>query len=262
MVARGIGILPTVRVVGEKGWKSAPVTRGSWRSVQGRAALGLAVLLALYGNAFQVAEGITRMSLGGVVGGPLVGLGALAVAARGGGLELAAFGLHRRGLGPSLLWGLLLGLAMGLPGAAYLLRPDLAPVPVTHEAVRELGPLGLLVVVFGKILLATALPEELAFRGLLQARLRAVFGPTAAVLLGSLSFAAWHLLVNARTLGEVNLTTDPLLAVIAFLGQLLAVFVGGLAFALLRERTGNLAGPILAHWLVDTLFVGALYFAP
>jgi membrane protease YdiL (CAAX protease family) len=47
---------------------------------------------------------------------------------------------------------------------------------------------------------------------------------------------------------------------LASLGQAAAVFLAGLAFGLLRERTGNLAGPIVAHAVVDILLVGGVYF--
>ena len=40
-----------------------------------------------------------------------------------------------------------------------------------------------------------------------------------------------------------------------------AVFVAGLLWSVLRERSGNLAGCVLAHWLVDVLLVAGLYLA-
>src|SRR5437868_4653610 len=46
---------------------------------------------------------------------------------------------------------------------------------------------------------------------------------------------------------------------LAVLGGMLSTGIAGAAFALLRERTGNLAGPILAHWTVDGLMVAALW---
>jgi membrane protease YdiL (CAAX protease family) len=110
-------------------------------------------------------------------------------------------------------------------------------------------------------LFATALSEEIAFRGLLQGRLRAAFGPRAAILISALAFAAWHAVVNARTLMEVNLGQYSGLAGLAYLGQGMAVLVGGLAFGLLRERSDNLAGCVLAHWIVDVLLIGGLYLA-
>jgi membrane protease YdiL (CAAX protease family) len=223
--------------------------------------LGLGLAMALYGNAFALLDALTRLHLGGTVGGVGLGLAAVAIAARDGRGWLIGLGLHRHGLLTSLLLGLMLGLAMGLPGALYFLSPDLAPVPVRHEELRGAGASTFLMLVLVQIPFATALAEELAFRGLLQARLRAAFGPARAVLLGSIVFAAWHLVVNARTLQDTGLGAEPAAAVLVYLGQIVAVFIGGLLFALLRERSGNLAGCVVAHWLTDVLLLAGLYFA-
>jgi hypothetical protein len=44
----------------------------------------------------------------------------------------------------------------------------------------------------------------------------------------------------------------PLVA-LAYFGSLLGLFVGGAAFALLRWRTGGVAGPFFFHWIVVAL---------
>jgi membrane protease YdiL (CAAX protease family) len=132
---------------------------------------------------------------------------------------------------------------------------------VRHEELRGVSAASFLLLVLVQLPFATALAEELAFRGLLQARLRAAFGPTRAILLGSLVFAAWHLVVNARTLLDTGLGTEPASAVLAYLVQNVAVFLGGLLFGLLRERSSNLAGCVVAHWLTDVLLLAGLYFA-
>lgn len=233
-------------------------TQAAWFG-QARGALAMGAAIALYGNLMAVVEALAHLPLGGVVGGPLLGLGALAVALRGGRQGLVAIGVRRRGLVPSLLWGVALGLAMGLPGALYFFLPHLAPVPVRSEVVRGLPPGALLALVLGQLPLATALAEELAFRGLLQARLRAAFGPRPAIWLSALAFVAWHVAVNLVTLLGTNLAADPLLALLGYLGQNAAVLVGGLLLGLLRERSGNLAGAVVAHWLTDTLLIAGLY---
>jgi membrane protease YdiL (CAAX protease family) len=40
---------------------------------------------------------------------------------------------------------------------------------------------------------------------------------------------------------------------------MLTTGVAGVAFGMLRERTGNLAGPIVAHWVVDGLMITLLW---
>jgi membrane protease YdiL (CAAX protease family) len=249
-----------VRTARSRDLSSSPERPSIWPDGR-RGALLLGGGIALYGNSFAVVDGLTRLPLGGTFGGALLGLGAVALAARGGRAELHGLGIHRRGLVRSLLAGLLLGLVLGLPGALYLLRPDLMPLPVQVGAVAHLTPALFFALIFGKILFCTALAEELAFRGLLQSRLREAFGPRQAVLIGALVFTAWHWVVSFTTLQDTTLAADFGTAGLAYLFQNLAVLVGGLLFGLLRERTGNLAGCVLAHWLVDTLLLTGLYLA-
>jgi uncharacterized protein len=224
-------------------------------------ALLLGGMIALYGNSFAVVDTLSGLPLGGTLGGAVLGIGAVALASRRGRPELQALGLHRRGLFQSLRGGLLLGLALGLPGALYLLFPQFAPVPVQVGAVAHLTPALFIGLIFGKILFLTALAEELAFRGLLQSRLRVAFGPRAAILISALVFTAWHLVVSFTTLQDTTLAADVGTAAFAYLFQNLAVLLAGLLFSLLRERTGNLAGCILAHWLIDALLLTGLYLA-
>ena len=226
-----------------------------------RAALGLGLVVALYGNAWSIADSVTRLSLGGTVGGAILALGALWLALRSGRSGLIAIGVRRDGLMASLLVGLLLGLAMGLPGTVYLVRPELAPLEVRYEPLGASGFGAFLALVLLKLPFATALAEELAFRGVLQARLRDAFGARGAILIGSLIFTAWHLVVSFTTLQGTNLAGDPLLASSAYAVQNLAVLVAGLLWGWLREWSGNLAGCVLSHWLTDVLLVAGLYLA-
>jgi membrane protease YdiL (CAAX protease family) len=252
-------------LVGVHGARSSSLSASPERrkpSPQGRrGALLLGGVLALYGNSFAVVDGLTRLPLGGTLGGALLGIGAVAVAARGGHAELRALGIHRQRLVPSLLGGLLLGLVLGLPGALYLFLPALVPIPVQVGAVAHLTLVPFLGLIFGKILVFTALAEELAFRGLLQSRLREAFGPGRAVVVGAVVFTAWHWVVSFTTLQDTTLASDFGIAGVAYLFQNLAVLLGGLLFGLLRERSGNLAGCILAHWLIDALLLTGLYLA-
>jgi membrane protease YdiL (CAAX protease family) len=231
------------------------------RSGTQRSALVLALFLALYGNAIGIVDWLAGSRLVGTAGGLLLGIGVVAGAWRGGRGSLIELGIRRTGLVRSLCGGLLLGLVMGLPSALYLWRPELAPIPVREEAIRALAPIAFLTLLFGQTLFATAIAEELAFRGLLQARLRTVFDARKAILIGALAFTGWHGVINARTLVGTGLASDPVIGTVACLGQALAVFIGGMAFGVLRERSGNLAGCIVAHWVVDALLLAGLYAA-
>ena len=51
----------------------------------------------------------------------------------------------------------------------------------------------------------------------------------------------------------------PVLAALAQIASLFGLFVGGLFLGLLRQRTGNLAGCMVFHWLVVTAMWGTLF---
>ena len=42
-------------------------------------------------------------------------------------------------------------------------------------------------------------------------------------------------------------------------GALGAIFVGGIVFAMLRLRTGNLAGSIVMHWAFNAILLVGIY---
>ena len=103
-----------------------------------------------------------------------------------------------------------------------------------------------------RIPLATALAEELAFRGALFGLLRRRSSPAAAVALSSLLFGASHVL---PTLGHYdgNPAAGDLAADrrqgrrMAVLGTTLATTAAGWVFAGLRLRSGSLVAPVLVH---------------
>jgi len=88
-----------------------------------------------------------------------------------------------------------------------------------------------------------------------------------AIIGSSAGFAAWHLTVTATSASQSNLTTAarlpaflrPFILPLAVVGGMLTTGVAGVTFAWLRERTGNLAGPIIAHWVVDGVMIAALW---
>jgi membrane protease YdiL (CAAX protease family) len=102
-----------------------------------------------------------------------------------------------------------------------------------------------------RIPLATALAEELLFRGALLALLRRERSLTAAILWTSLLFGAWHVLPTLEGYernAAGTLIGDPgrgrWLAVLA---TTVATAAAGSAFAWLRLRSRSLVAPVLAH---------------
>jgi membrane protease YdiL (CAAX protease family) len=135
-----------------------------------------------------------------------------------------------------------------------------ATVPATRGffADRRVGDAGRAEAVYHLVLripLATALAEELLFRGVLLALLRRRRPPAAAVLWTSLLFGAWHVLPTidhyqgnpASTLG-----TDPSRGRwLAVLATMAATTAAGGSFAWLRLRSRSLLAPVLAHAAVN-----------
>jgi CAAX protease family protein len=106
-----------------------------------------------------------------------------------------------------------------------------------------------------RIPLATALAEELLFRGVLLALLRRRRPPTAAVLWTSLLFGAWHVLPtidhyrgNPASALVGDSRSGPWLAVLA---TMLSTTAAGGGFAWLRLRSGSVLAPALAHAAVN-----------
>jgi membrane protease YdiL (CAAX protease family) len=109
--------------------------------------------------------------------------------------------------------------------------------------------------------LQTVIPEELAFRGVLQGALNRAWGFRGVALAGSVLFGLWHISTSlGLTSGNVELHRlfgSGLLGMLA--GVTLAVFATGIAgfvFSWLRRRSGSLIAPIALHWSVNG--VGAL----
>jgi membrane protease YdiL (CAAX protease family) len=85
-----------------------------------------------------------------------------------------------------------------------------------------------------RIPLGTVWAEEACFRGALLHLGRDAFGPTGGRLLQSAAFGLSHI-ADARAAGE------------PVAGTVVVTGVAGWVFALLAERTGSLAAPMLAH---------------
>jgi uncharacterized protein len=106
------------------------------------------------------------------------------------------------------------------------------------------GGLDALLAVVLAVLIAPVL-EELVFRGALHGALRSRVGVRPAAVVSSAVFALIHLEI---------VTSSP-----AFLVQL---FLLGLVFVWLYERTGNLVAPVAAHLVFNAISIAIAYAAP
>ncbi|MFL0580461.1 lysostaphin resistance A-like protein [Dietzia sp. 179-F 9C3 NHS] len=109
--------------------------------------------------------------------------------------------------------------------------------------------------------LQTVLPEELAFRGVLQGALERVFGTVGVFVVGSLAFGLWHVTsslgLTAGNAGLSALLGTGLGGQLAGIGlAVAATSVAGAGFIWIRRRSRSLLAPIGLHWAFNA--VGAL----
>jgi hypothetical protein len=96
--------------------------------------------------------------------------------------------------------------------------------------------------------LVVAPVEEFVFRGVVQGRLRAAFGPVPAIVGASLLFGSLHL---------VNYSGNPV-SVVA--GAIMIAAVGSV-FGTLYELSDNLAVPVLVHAIYNVVLLVSSYLA-
>ena len=121
---------------------------------------------------------------------------------------------------------------------------------------RFLGesPTAMLYEVLLRIPLATALAEELAFRGVVLGMLLLWVSPLRAVVLSSILFGLWHVLPAFDSL-ETNPAADVVSGPLATFGevsvQVAVTALAGIGFAWLRLRDNHIAAPALTHWALN-----------
>ncbi|RDH78817.1 CPBP family intramembrane metalloprotease [Mycolicibacterium moriokaense] len=151
---------------------------------------------------------------------------------------LAALTRAPLGLRPPRVWsGLRLGGAVAAPVIAGVAASTAMPPVRNAMGGRELPETssGWLLV---RIPIGTVWAEESAFRGALGTTAAAAFGPAGGRLLQSSAFGLSHI-ADARAAGA------------SVAGTVLVTGVAGWFFALLRERSGSLAAPMLAHLAIN-----------
>jgi membrane protease YdiL (CAAX protease family) len=171
-------------------------------------------------------------------------------------LSPADLGLGHRHLGRGLLWGAVVGLLGAIPIRLFFAFPLVSRRAVAQPEFEGLSRGRLLWLIGVQFLFGSAIVEEIAFRGLLHAKLVRLLGAGRALLVGNGVFAGWHLVITWYNLRRSNLPRAlfPLL----YLGALAALFGGGLLFGLVRQGSGHLAGSVLSHWLMVASIVLAV----
>jgi membrane protease YdiL (CAAX protease family) len=173
------------------------------------------------GWTFVALLGASVLSLGGVVGLGLVVWGRI---------SLASLGWRADRLGPDIVQGV----AGGIVCCGIVLLVSMSRGATAAETLHGWWQVSLLERLLCVLIgVEAALTEETLFRGNLQPTLQRTLTRGAGLLLTAVLFALYHLRFE-------------------FWG-LLGKTAFGLVFGLLRDRTGRLVSPAVAHWLTWTV---------
>jgi len=220
----------------------------------------IATILIVFGNAVGIAAGPNVVTVSGEAIAQSAGTVLIViVASRWCGLTWAEAGIGRTNLMRSSLIGIGTGLGLAAVVLLALEAGAWLGTPITYQPLRGVSISAVLTHALVGLPLLTAIPEELAFRGLMLGLLMRKLTPLRATLVTSAVFVAWHGAVQLQTLAVTSFTS-PWLIVPAMGLAFAGLFAGGVIFALLRLRTGNLAAAVMAHWLFDAGLITGLFF--
>ena len=174
-------------------------------------------------------------------------------------LSLQDLGLRVEGAWRSAGYGAIAGLGMAAPALLFLAFPLILRQPVrsTAFAVPESSPVAaLLVLIF--LVNTAVIFEEFLFRGVFQERGARWLGPIGGIALSCALFVLWHVISAYQGIQATNLWSASIPWLILYVAAGVPIAVAGVVLSLLRYRTANLAGSIVAHWLVVSLLQGLL----
>lgn len=164
-------------------------------------------------------------------------------------------GLSRDRIGSGLRWG---GVVAGITATVLLIGVALpATRPLFEDdRVRSLSGWGVLFAAFVRVTFGTVLLEEVAFRSVAPAVLATKTTRWKAIGLASLAFGLWHILPS-MSLHTVNPVADdtvgrlPVWVTVA--GSVVSTTFVGIWLSFLRQRSGSILAPMLAHWSSNAL---------
>jgi hypothetical protein len=164
------------------------------------------------------------------------------------GLTPAEMGLDPRDLPAGLARGAIAGGVVAAGAAAFSAIRPTHPVLIDERAGGH-GRGEAAYRTLARFPLGTALFEEVAFRGVLHGLWRRRLGSSGAEAATAVAFGAWHLLPTYRAfLGSaVGSGSGRRRALAAAGGGALLTAISSPAFGYLRDRTGSIATPWLAH---------------
>jgi uncharacterized protein len=211
--------------------------------------IAIAAFLAIYGNAVSTVMAFpTPLGAGTGLAVSVLLVMVVLIWARSAGMTWTELGFGPGQPVRSALIGLLTAAIIVTPALLFMRFPPVVGAPVTYGPAAALTDSAVAQRVLLLMPLDTAIPEEIAFRGVLLGALLRRHSAVSAVLLAAVPFTLWHLVIVGRTLGLTNLAEQPLYVLLGFLSALIAVFVGALIFGWLRITTGHIAASMTAHW--------------
>lgn len=173
-----------------------------------------------------------------------------ALMARGAGIAWEDQGLHPRDMPRGALAGVAAASALATITAAGLLAPGAGRFYQDERIVGATAP-QMLYQILVRIPLATALPEELIFRGSLLGLLAQRRSPSAAAGIASALFGLWHILPTIDRMhtnpGTRHAHGDPRRTALVVAGHVASTTLMGLGLSWLRLRSGSIVAPALAH---------------
>jgi membrane protease YdiL (CAAX protease family) len=179
--------------------------------------------------------------------GAALGLAALA---RGLGADARDLGIDRRDLGSGLRVGAVAAAAIvAATGTARAL--DRQGTAFQDARITDASRAGAAVQLLVRIPFATALVEELVFRGVILGFGLRDGDRRRALAVSSVAFGLWHVGSALHPARQAR-TSDALgsgraTAPAAVLGDVVATAIGGVGFGWLRIRSGSIAAPTIAH---------------
>ena len=187
---------------------------------------------------------------------------ALIVVAWTAGAARADLGLAQADAGAGLRYG------AAATGVVLLVLIVAAVIPATrgylHDSRAQISGGRLLYELGVSIVLLTAIPEELAFRGVLLGSARRLWGPWRASLITSALFGLWHIEPTLHTMRDNRAVAGAAAStagqVLVVFGAITVTFAAGLVFCWLRLRSRSLVAPVMAHAAVNGLALTVAWF--
>jgi len=175
-------------------------------------------------------------------------------------LSNAEMGWSRRGLGAGLLWGLAFTAAVIIP---FIIALKILPGTgwkISPPRLDGVTALNIWSRVLFRIPLGTVFFEEMLFRGIFYGYLQRRGKPSRALWISSLFFAFWHIIPAYEVVSYNFRIGFNLLGVVYWTLGLAGAFCAGIFFAVIRRRTDNIAGCLLAHYLINSLALLIVYY--